>query len=850
MVLFLSCRWSFSKLCPSIDRWLLGQRLVQLSIGLLILVVLMSLLKGYNWDIQVLAITSTLGLLAVSWFEKPSWWGNSSMHQFKIWTINVAQTGLLVFVLTKYLFNTSDALWPIIGFGILSLLGLYVLQSKKPTIYAVASRMWALFPVLVILSFELALVLNQRGISGNFSVWFFLFGFSVLFLALIRSKDLFPKLPRLRLEQYQIPVFLVSLFTVCAYQVVVTDRLELFEMANPAHSVMRVFEFGELPFFDFLSSHMLSEQLLQYLYSLANGYQNDLSFNAYLFVFAPFSALIYFLFLKKILHSVQWAFILVLCYPFVSIILDFGYFWALITVFLVHKTFQKPSIRNGVWVIAWSVFLIFWRIDIAAASLPGLVILALLHLLKERFDKKAVLTWLIPAALIGLAGILAFGASVVLVEHSPFESIKQALDYFGAAQAHAFTKIATDYSSFKFIFHHMLLPLVVVLIFLHTLFKWWKSDFDKKQSFTVTAILVLALFYFFNAQRGLVRHSFMEGSDRYISSFAYLIIPLFLLLEFNPRKRVFVFLLSGTVFLIAARYQTLNYLIPNFTAVNALKLNETPYDFEERIERSAFKTNNQAQLKTINEISMSLSTQLKGDKTFLDFSNTPMLYFYSGKRVPSYFNQYLQNTVTPYLQEQNIALLEESNVPCCLFSHMPDTWWDNVDGVPNAIRHAELCRYIYENYHPKRVESGFQIWLKNEKNQNRLADSSVFYPKNYNLKYYPAFYRYQTTEQYEVTEWDESSTSTHLVAKIEKPDIGMSLQLVLEKGAPNQKVIIQYFKGNKALGQYVFTSYKEFTSYKIPLWAQYNWHLLGATHIQVTSPTPLSIQKSRLFQED
>ena len=42
---------------------------------------------------------------------------------------------------------------------------------------------------------------------------------------------------------------------------------ELFELANPVASQMRMFVFNEIPVIDFMSSHMFSEQLFETFYN-------------------------------------------------------------------------------------------------------------------------------------------------------------------------------------------------------------------------------------------------------------------------------------------------------------------------------------------------------------------------------------------------------------------------------------------------------------------------------------------------------------------------------------------------------------------------------------------------------
>ena len=68
-------------------------------------------------------------------------------------------------------------------------------------------------------------------------------------------------------------------------------------------------------------------------------------------------------------------------------------------------------------------------------------------------------------------------------------------------------------------------------------------------------------------------------------------------------------------------------------------------------EDAIFARDNYLELKSF------LDKNVPQPATFLDFSNTPMLYFYTQRNVPSYFNQYMQNTVDGYLQRENLKKL-------------------------------------------------------------------------------------------------------------------------------------------------------------------------------------------------
>ena len=121
-----------------------------------------------------------------------------------------------------------------------------------------------------------------------------------------------------------------------------------------------------------------------------------------------------------------------------------------------------------------------------------------------------------------------------------------------------------------------------------------------------------------------------------------------------------------------------------------------------------------ASISKVISLAHYLKNNLKEDETFIDFSNTPMLYFYAEKEVPSFFYQSPQNVHSIKLQKDWINRLENFKVPLIVMRHSPPEWWDATDGVPNEIRHYAFSDFLYQNYFPFNETDGFEIWKKTE----------------------------------------------------------------------------------------------------------------------------------------
>lgn len=618
-------------------------------------------------------------------------------------------------------------------------------------------------------------------------------------------------------------IFAIFIFVTDVY----VDQYELFENANPANALMRVFKFGEIPFIHFLSSHLLSEQIPIFLYTLLHGYEPNLDSFKWLNIFMPFGFLSIYYFLKQVLSSGSWAFVVIMVYPFLECVFPLSYWYALVSVFLIYRYFLSPSFKTTLWLVLWSFFLVFWRIDVAAAHIPALGATMFFFLLKGKLKVPELKNWIFSAALVlGIAGLFFYLLNYyyhgLLVDN-----VKQALSYFGASQTHAYAKIASNYNSIHFVAHHFIFPCVIAIILFSTIFKWNPKGKNHDRQFIILSIIFLSLFYFFNAPRGLVRHGFIEGSDRAISSFLYLIVGLFIILKVNKRKRPWVFIISCALFVIVAKYGSQSNQIPLISKAYANTLNyHFGLDGKALNPKSAFKKAKTDSLVTY------LNQELKEGETFFDYSNTPMLYFYAQRKVPSYFNQSLQNETTPFIQQKNLEQIEGLDIPLVVFSHYPDNWWDNTDGVPNAIRYPILAEWIYEKYVPDTVLAGYQIWTQKDLvSPKHKMPEKVFYPRKFDLKYYPAYYKVPEALGNASKEYFPNK-ETHLIKDIAvfenlNAQLHQYLNIQLFGRGSEMLVEVKFLKSKteEVLGTYIFRTKAGIRHYSLPLWLQYNWHL-------------------------
>ena len=118
----------------------------------------------------------------------------------------------------------------------------------------------------------------------------------------------------------------------------------------------------------------------------------------------------------------------------------------------------------------------------------------------------------------------------------------------------------------------------------------------------------------------------------------------------------------------------------------------------------------------------------RGNETFIDFSNNPMLYFYTRKITPSFFYQNPICSHNDFLQHVFINDLKDYNTPFLVFSRKDESSRDLVDWVPNTLRHYRIAEYIYANFEPYVLAGIFEVWKRKthkSKNADRLLYSFI-----------------------------------------------------------------------------------------------------------------------------
>lgn len=586
-------------------------------------------------------------------------------------------------------------------------------------------------PLLVFLGIESTLILNQRGIFADSYAYLLIFWGLVIgfwFYRVVNSR-------KFSLEKYIFShlafIALIGIGIVQAYSPVLVQLTETFENANMLNPVMQYHFFGEIPIIDNLSSHLVSDFFWEFCYYVLNGYQPDVSMMMYWEFNYILSLLCMYYFLRTVFGNKPAILIGLILLPATYYVLTLYFAFALLPAALLYRYIQSNKPKHFYIFLLSVIFIVIWRLDLGISLVSALLLLLPFWFYQRKSDRKLLIRSLAFTALIGGTVALAF----VICCHDQFVQMK---GYFGANQAHGLYYLTFDENNIFFL-HYAILPIIVVSILIHSIFQYRKSDNHPLEFI----IILFCLFYLFNLQRGLVRHSFAEQSDTFISSFAWLILMLkgWAIIRKNPNP---IWSLSAGAAILS--------LFPLFFSIN--NKNGTQNIFQRTVHLS-LKDLPKLEKKVINRVLPNpefssrndqviyfLKTHLKQNETFIDLSNTPMLYFYSEKNVPSYFNQYLQNTVTDELLEINLEELKTKQIPFVVFSQIPEVFFDNIDNIPNKVRHHQLTNFIYTNYKPFAQIGSYRVW----KHISHFCDTTNLlpypnHPENWNLGLIPYFWK-------------------------------------------------------------------------------------------------------------
>ena len=571
-------------------------------------------------------------------------------------------------------------------------------------------------PFLSVLKDEIQLIFIGNGLQVNTSL--------VIYLLLLLLIGLFVYLRVKRLDQkphvlesyslrtilakQHFPILVFSIIAFTMYHPFMNDSVEMSESANRYLPIMEFKNWGIVPMFEKLNSHLLSDIFFSSIYAFFNDFKTN-EIELYDFLYAACVGLLYYYLIYFLTRNAYVALFTILFYPFFTEILPDGHAVAVLSIFILYKVIeQKPSTKNYLILLSGAAFLVFWRIDIGTACLPTMILLlATYPKLRTRvtFDFKKLFKAFLIVTITILSVILyiSFSRNINILEKA-----KNALNYFSSAQTYGYIYIA-DTTQQSYTLHYFLFPLIAAVLFLVLFYKFRFLNTSKKQRLSFISLFVMIGYYFMNFQRGLIRHSLYEGNDTFVSSFIYIILAGSIYVFFSKTSHVFKFISFNT----ALFFLMVNYKCPKPT--NSVTIVENTFKkfgtYQLPILKSGDSRSIDFDQSQYRDVVGFLNSNLDSTQTFIDFTNTPMVFYYTHKITPSYFYQNPICSHNDYLQNTFINDLKNYKTPYLLFARLVDGE-NTTDGVTNCFRHYRMAEYFYNHYQPHVIKDQYCVWIK------------------------------------------------------------------------------------------------------------------------------------------
>lgn len=614
----------------------------------------------------------------------------------------------------------------------------------------------AAIPLLAFLSLELLFYFRQE--AGYFIRFRLIFGLSLTgifvaaFLWLRRCRIHRPE----RLIRNLVGPSIIFAFVLLSYyKPVMHQHTDLFEYGNYANPVMKIFRFGKIPLLDFCSSHMLSEQWFGCLYTLIFGYNDRLDFIVYTFLNGLVFLLALYWFFNRLFHRPLVSLFFVLLFPLLNEVFYAFVFLAVFPLLFSRQLLEKPRPKTFLGLFLVLSALILWRIDTGSATvMASLFYFPLLWFAaRKKFPVPAFFKGLLLFLL-----TLSAGLAFTMMLRSPeiiLGAVNMALHYFSANQAHGYKQIIYSFTQ-QFYILYVLLPAAGIAACIYILAALRRMDLSRtwSRSFLLLSSLFLFLLFFANLQRALVRHGYAEGEDLSLTSTFFAASGL-LAVYWCPSQRAAI---QAAVFYIVSFFAFfILKFFPFKMACTALEAALTrnafrniDYDLFVDAYRGRMKPDTAFANKNYTGLRQFLDQHLQPGQTFLDFSNTPMLYYYCNRESPGYFTQNLQNSNDDYLQLSLLKQADTARAPVVVFASYPREWLDHLDEVPNALRYYLVAEHIFSYYVPYGIIGNKSVWISRSlapvpsaaQADTLLAQAEVI-PLNLLPEYTGAFYAEQ-----------------------------------------------------------------------------------------------------------
>lgn len=584
-------------------------------------------------------------------------------------------------------------------------------------------------PFISILKDELFLVCktNAIALNGQWSTYatLLIILFTWIFIRYRRSKK--QALPTLKenISRSYFPILVFSLVSYILYSPFINYSNEVFEAGNKYLAVMEFKLFGVIPTLEKFNSHLVSDYFFSAVYTFFNGLQGR-EMELYDFLYTSISFALFYYLVYFITRNPFIAIFSVLLFPLSGSLLPEHYSFSVLCIFAFHKLISgTQTLKKYLLFFTTITTVVLWRIDLGYSCVVAIVLITLYY---HFFSGRFTIYWgyLLKSLGIIFSAILIIFISLSLYRHQNlFTKLTYALNYLNSAQTYGYSLVSPE-KNLIYKMHYFVFPALVTLVLLGLLIKHKNLNTSRGQRLAYLSLLFTAAFYLVNFNRGLIRHSLVEGVDHFTTSLAYIVFA----------GSVFVFSKRGTqyykfiAFCGVAFFTLVTYKLPDpknssgYFEVLLKKLNNPEKinlaEINDRVKTRAKEDGNRDFLDFIAKNTTS-------EETFIDFCNSPMLFYYTKKITPSYFLQNPACSHNDFLQNVFIEDLKDYKTPYLTFRRNDDMSRDKLDEVDNTFRHYRIAEYLFQHYTPYVDIDNLDVWRRNDvKNKNTIREMYSF----------------------------------------------------------------------------------------------------------------------------
>ncbi|QXO93537.1 hypothetical protein KSK55_09090 [Methanospirillum purgamenti] len=483
-------------------------------------------------------------------------------------------------------------------------------------------------------------------------------------------------------------------------------RGNVFEHGLTSTVIQQLFDYGAFPQIDIANPHGFMDIYSPILYSFINGYY---PFDCFLWSWITplLVALLSYFLLKEFMEG-STAFFLVIFLPLLGILPDEHCIIIFLSAILFVKFLRNSHLCNFILLELVILFGITLRPEAGIASLFAVLLITFLMIYsKLGTDIKKNLNFIFPYCISTITILIIFGFIFIFlcyISDTPLISpiIRIINMYIINDPSGTYPDLFSNYD-IKVVLQYALFPLfsLSILVF----FIW--SLLFKRNSFNYQLIIIvfISIASLFLSQRGIQRHSLMES----FSLFYTLVLACLIPFVWCQQKKIFsiIFLI---IILICGGLITqipLNSFQTDFS--NSFFSFNNWHEHENRVQIHKNEFN---EYNGVYDLGIYLQQFLKHNETYYDLSNFLLPFTILRK-------EYIPHSViTPnageWFQNETIQSLRDNldNIPIVI------TGGWHIDGIPTEFRNYRIAEYIYNNYRPIGKIDMFEVWLRNDLNQN------------------------------------------------------------------------------------------------------------------------------------